>query len=323
MSACAAETVATDRAPARNSPRAPQRDASGDHRASAPQGIIDPSRLNGDRPLSPVEGRAYVAYHRQRNAENARLSREEGIIARACPAPFCRVGPMDSPSRLMMHAFFEWAAREFARSRPNRPIRVLDIGCGTGSVTMDHLTRAGLRGAYVGLDVARHAKWSDEPRGGFTPIHVLGSAETSDLARMGPFDLVMSSTALEHIERPDVALANASAACAPDAWHIHFVPGEASLPLYGPHGWRYFSPRCLRSLFPHGEIYRFGGVASDWVHEHFVTPDARGSASNRRRRFNGFYRAARAASWFVDRVVEHGMQESRGATMYGVVVRGH
>jgi SAM-dependent methyltransferase len=288
--------------------------------------IADPSRINGDVPLRKSDRAAYIAFHTARNAENVRRSREERVRVARCPAPIVPVSVAATPSRLAMHAFFEWAAGEAAAALRGLDITVLDIGCGTGTVTMDHLTSAGLRGRYIGLDIARHPKWSDQSRGGFTPSLVLGQAETADLARaLGPsrsIDLVISSTALEHIEHVTTALDRVASFLAPHAWQIHFVPGTRSLPLYGPHGWRQFSPRCLHDLFPSGEIFSFLGPISDWWHRLFVTPDTVNASINRRARYRKTYVLGRTLAWFVDNALSQaGHSDDLDATMFGVVVR--
>jgi SAM-dependent methyltransferase len=166
---------------------------------------IDASRINGDLPMTGAQRRAYIAYHAARNAQNSLASREARITITRFPGPMVPVSTMASPSRLAMHAFFDWALREASRAMPHKDISALDLGCGNGVVTIDHLIDAGFQGHYIGVDIARHPKWSDAPRGPFSRALVIGQAEDVDLRRaMGhanSIDLLISSTALEHIER--------------------------------------------------------------------------------------------------------------------------
>lgn len=287
---------------------------------------LEAARLNGDLPMTGAQRREYLAFHARRNEGNSHASREAGVKVRYFPGPSVPVSTMASPSRLAMHAFFDWALREASAGMARRDVRALDLGCGNGVVTIDHLIDAGFRGQYIGVDVARHPKWSDAPLGVFSRSLVLGQAEDADVARVlgkgNRLDFLISSTALEHIEDAAGAIRRFESFLAPDAWQVHFVPGTRALALYGTHGWRQFSPRCLKELFPRGEIYAFGGPASDWWHKYFITSEGNPHAPNRRGRFNKYYRIGRSIAWHLDGVLaDVGLFDVHDATMYGVVVR--
>lgn len=292
----------------------------------ANQSAIDASRINGDLPMTGAERRAYIAYHAARNAQNSLASREARIKVARFPGPMVPVSTMASPSRLAMHAFFDWALRDASRAMPHKDISALDLGCGNGVVTIDHLIDAGFQGHYIGVDIARHPKWSDAPRGPFSRALVIGQAEDVDLRRVlgraNSIDLLISSTALEHIEDAAGAIGRFESFLSPDAWQIHFIPGTKALALYGTHGWRQFSPRCLKDLFPRSDIYSFGGPASDWWHKHFISSEANPRTPNRRGRFNLPYTLGRSFAWHLDNVLaESALLDPHDATMYGVVVR--
>jgi hypothetical protein len=91
------------------------------------------------------------------------------------------------------------------------------------------------------------------------------------------------------------------------------MPGEAALPLYGPHGFRQCSPWCLSRLFPGAEVIRYGGVACAAVHRECITPATR-HVTCRRDEDVATYRRCR------DEAIEADERAGNlAALMYGVV----
>jgi SAM-dependent methyltransferase len=213
-----------------------------------------------------VQRRAYLDYHAARNAANAVRSRELGIETR--PLPIGRVhvpGPV-SPARWAVSQFFDLAASLLRPNFIGRAITILDLGCGKGEAALPCFAAHGYRGRYIGLDLAKHPKWTTNAPSGFTKELVLADVHEIDVQKLPPIDLLVSATCLEHIREDGVVLSRFAERLSPAAAQAHFVPGEGALPLYTTHGWRQYSPACLRERFPTGEIHRAGGHASSWLH---------------------------------------------------------
>jgi SAM-dependent methyltransferase len=234
-----------------------------------------PGALNGDVYLNPRQVRLYMDHHAARNARHAALSRREGI--RTLPAPPAPAPHEASitPARAALNSFFAYAAASLARRFAGREVTILDIGAGSGPC-LSAFESAGYRGTYIGLDLKRHPRWSDGPTPVFRKRLILGDCLALDPASLPPLDLIISSTALEHIADDAAAIARLSTRLTPGGAQVHYVPGEAALPLYGPHGWRQYSPRCLRALFPRATIYRAGGPISSALHRLAVTTPPHG-----------------------------------------------
>ncbi len=275
-----------------------------------------PAALNGDLPLTGEQRRAYMAHHADRNRSNARRSRELGIRTRPIPLPNTRAPDRASPARVMVSAFFAHAAERLWRAcrgmGPVPPITVLDIGCGAGNAVLPFLESVGFGGRYIGLDISPHRAWATHTSTSFTRELIVDDVHTLDVRRLPPIDLLVSSTALEHLRDDAGSLARLAALLTPRGAQIHYVPGEAALPLYGPHGWRQYSPACLRALFPRAELYRAGGACSSALHAWAIPSD--GSPGLRECR-PGLYRLLRKGSLLIDRLAGN-----TPATMYGVLV---
>lgn len=275
-------------------------------------GLSGPAGINGDRALSAAERRAYMEYHAGRNAELTAASR--GVVTLAACRSRVAVAPGSTPARVAMLQFFDWASAALAPHFAGRAVTVVDIGCGTGR-QLDPFIAHGYRGLYVGIDVARHAKWVDGASGGFERRLVVADVNAIDPAILPPIDLLISATALEHIRDDAGAVSLLTSRMAPGSVQVHFVPGEAALPLYGPHGWRQYSPACLSAMFPGAEIYRFGGVFTNRLHRRWVTPATQGRGTLKER-WPRPYGLLRAMASGLDRLAGN-----RPASMYGVIQR--
>lgn len=276
--------------------------------------LPEPALLNGDLPMSRTRRAQYLAYHAERNAANAERSRFDGVQTIPIPRGRTRVAPGASPARVSASHFFEHAARELSPYFAGRPITMLDLGCGRGEAALPFFAALGLSGHYIGVDIAKHASWSDRPVRGFTKQLILSDIHRLDLAALPPIDLLVSCTSLEHIRDDRAAIERLSKHLAPGAAQAHFVPGEAALPLYQTHGWRQYSPRCLRDLFPTAELFRSGGPFSSELHYRaFTTSDP---AKNWYARKTALYHALREITMRIDSLLG-----SSEPTMYGVLIR--
>jgi SAM-dependent methyltransferase len=273
---------------------------------------IDPAHINGDVKLNREELEAYLNYHAERNRQNRRRAKELGVRTSPIPLDGFDVPSTASPTRVMVAAFFSYGARRIRQWFLDRPITVLDVGCGSGAAALPFLEAVGLRGRYIGLDIARHKAWDATTSTGFTRELVVADAHTFDELRLPEIDVMVSAAALEHI-RDDVGVIQKlqSRLCRVSA-QLHYVPGEGALPLYGTHGWRQYSPACLRELFPDGEILRAGGVCSSAVHLRTIT---RGGDQAFRFRHTAIYKHLRTASVIADRVLGN-----PSPSLYGVIV---
>jgi SAM-dependent methyltransferase len=236
---------------------------------------LAPCELNGDRPLTREERAAYMEFHEARNRVNATLSQDVGtrsgirrVANVACVPP---VPPGSSPSRVATLEFFACVAYELAPRWRGRPMTIVDIGAGAGG-QLDPFIREGLEGHYIAVDITRNSRWKDGTAGDFTRELIINDINSLDVSKLPPIDLILSNTALEHIRDDVSAVRSLSMRLRPDGCQVHFVPGEASLPLYGPHGYRQYSPHCLAQLFPGAVIHRYGGSASNTLHSQWITP---------------------------------------------------
>lgn len=273
---------------------------------------MSPQALNGDLPLTSEQARAYMAYHAARNRSNARRSRELRIRTTPIPLPRSHAPDSASPARVMVSAFFRFAAARLRTFYTDPQVTILDIGCGAGNAVLPFLESAGFQGRYIGLDIAAHRHWPRHASNAFTRELIVDDVHTLDTRRLPRIDLLTSSTALEHIRDDAGCLARLAPSLTPHSAQLHYVPGEGALPLYGPHGWRQYSPVCLRALFPRGELFRAGGACSSWLHAHAIPSN--GSPGMRERR-PSFYRLLRNGSLLTDRLTGN-----TPPTMYGVLV---
>jgi SAM-dependent methyltransferase len=293
---------------------------------------LDASTLNGDRALSPVEHEAYVAFHRARNAANISRSAREGIVV--LPGPIASpehvvVCPEFSPARTDVGVFFSWAAQRIATRFAiggdalarlgTRPLTILDLGCGSGFLA-PILARAGLCGRYIGLDIKRHPKWVDGVVAASPELRrelLVADIGTFDPRVLPTLDAIVSCTALEHIEDDAGALAKLATRLAPWGVQAHAVPGELGLSLYGPHGWRQYSPACLRAMLPRAEIYRYGGPNALRVHVSCITNRMESGKADARRTHPRMYERAVIRARALDARTA-GRAGALGAAMYGL-----
>ena len=225
----------------------------------------DPATLNGDLPLTRAQDAAYVNYHTRRNAANRTRSLDMGILSSRSPVWGWSLSGGSSPARAILDAYFWWAAAELRPAFDDRRVTIVDLGCGNGG-RIGAFAAAGFQGEFIGLDIAASPKWPTRALAGLQPRLILGDLHRFDPAELPPIDLLISTTSLEHLRDDAGIVRKFEARLAPGSAQVHFVPAEASLDLYGKHGWRQYSPACVRALFPSAEIHRFGGPFSNELH---------------------------------------------------------
>lgn len=260
-----------------------------------------PSTLNGDLALTPAQTRAYVAYHTQRNARNAAATLAAGVETAPTPVWGATLEGTMSPSRALLNGFYTALARRLAPRMTGRPVTIVDLGCG-GGARLKTFADAGFSGDFIGIDIERHPKWPTAPIAGLRPSFIRADLHTFDERTLPPIDLLISTTALEHLRDDQGIIRRFGARLAPGGVQAHFVPAEEALHLYGKHGWRFYSPICLRRMFPRGEIHRFGGVFSNALHIHAIYEPSRRARPTLPEQRPRLYAWLRAASLVLDRL---------------------
>lgn len=236
-----------------------------------------------------------------------------GVRTRASPVWGCDPRGAASPARAMLDAFYAHLARTMTRGRASGPVTIADLGCGSGG-RIHAFADAGFTGDYIGIDHAAHAKWPAAAVGGMHPRLIIADLHSFDERALPPIDVLISTTALEHLRDDAGVIERFSRRLAPGGVQTHFVPAEAALALYGKHGWRQYSPICLRRLFPGGTIYRFGGVFSNALHRRAIFEPSRRGRPVMGERWPRVYGWLRAATLVLDRCCG-----CRPPSMYAVV----
>ncbi len=259
--------------------------------------------LSGDDRLDIRQRLAYLVTNLRRNL---RL----GPGLRVVPYTSRRTeisGDTASPGRILTDAFI---AHQLPTILAPRPVKVLEIGCGSGSLCAK-LADLGYRGTYVGVDVQDRFNHAEVP--GFDRRFILGDAHA--FAETGPFDLVVSVSALEHIP-DDGRLINAlPGLVAAGGIELHIVPSGLGLPAYLWHGYRQYTSVSLRERFGADgvTVYGFGGLPSFLAHFLLITCGEMLSRLKVRQRFPKAYARLVDLTLRADAVIPW------GPTMYAVI----
>lgn len=195
-------------------------------------------------------------------------------LRRSDQVPRCRAFCMDRPprtpaiassGRVLTEAFL---GDEWPKLLPTGDIRLLEIGCGNGSLTK-LLTELGYQGSYVGVDV--QDRFDRSVGSGFKREFVCADAHNLELGDQ--FDLVISISALEHIPNNCRLIQRLSGFVASGGPQLHFLPSAWSLPVYLWHGYRQYSLAGIEERFDVGRamVYSLGGMASFLLHFTFIT----------------------------------------------------
>jgi ubiquinone/menaquinone biosynthesis C-methylase UbiE len=165
---------------------------------------------------------------------------------------------------------WETLARRFDAAVPaTAPLRVLDVGCGTGQSQRIYGRSSGRGGYYAGLDLSLSALRLAHRRfaGGWLQADALRLP-----VREGSFDVVAFSSVLHHVPDRRAALAEAVRVLRPGGWVFAFDPNllhpamllvrHPRSPLYSPKGVspdeRPLLPRTLREDFAAAGLARIG-----------------------------------------------------------------
>lgn len=183
---------------------------------------------------------------------------------------------------------------------PQRSIRVLDLGCGSGYVR-ELLYRQGYVVEYVGLDVYRHPRFDSYGEYASSSLLIQRPIEEADIS--GEFDLVISMESLEHMKNDTIAVGRGLTVCR--GVELYTLPSFWSLFLYLWHGYRQYAPAHLRELFGANNGitgFRLGGAFSFFTHFLFSTvPSGLLGMNAEHIRSSSAYRRAERFAWRMDR----------------------
>lgn len=220
------------------------------------------AEISGDGRMTLGQRLRYLACNLSRNLRAGKIEAER---LRFCAGRLSRTPLSASPSRALTEAFLR---TQLPALFPLHSLRVLEIGCGSGSLTR-LLAESGYSGSYVGVDVVD--RFDHATQLGFQRDFVLGDAHCfeSDIK----FDLVISISALEHIPEDGQLIKRLSGFVVPGGLQIHFVPSGWALPAYLWHGYRQYTMASLDERFTlrRTTVFAMGGAASFMLHFLFIT----------------------------------------------------
>lgn len=218
--------------------------------------------ISGDGGMGVWQRLRYIATNVARNMTRMgiRLCRR-----RFCSARLSRTPMTASPGRVLTESFL---LTELPHLLAQREIRVLEIGCGSGSVTR-LLAEGGYRGEYVGIDILDRFDHGDQAE--FRRQFV--QTDAHGFEPEGQFDLIISVSALEHILDDHLLLKRFTAFLAPGGLQLHFVPSAWGLFANLWHGYRQYNLAALVNRFDvtRAKVYYMGGMATLLLHVVFIT----------------------------------------------------
>ncbi len=133
-------------------------------------------------------------------------------------------GPSDDTGRYLAANRPVWARRaRFARRHLLPGGRVLDVGCGDGSIAAGVVDRAG---DYLGIDVSPIAIAAARER---LPSARFAATGIEDVGDEGPFDLVMAYEVLEHLADPHAVMARIARLMSPEGVLVLSTPNRDRL----------------------------------------------------------------------------------------------
>ena len=243
------------------------------------------SKLCGDVKLAAAQKIKYLLLNVSNNKAQFSGVDQNLKISNYAPKSYCNaainetVGGGDvppSPSRFLCNEFW----RDFDLEplvKSNGPIRVLEVGCGTGVYGLLFQRKLGDKLAlYHGVDVVEHSSWANKPS---TFEFSVDRAENI-ATHLNGVDLIVTQSAIEHFEY-DLTFFHQVADYVNTSkriiWQIHLMPSAECLKTYLWHGYRQYTPNSLSqitSLFKDGtdlNLYRLGGSSANALHLRCIT----------------------------------------------------
>lgn len=252
------------------------------------------SEICGDGRL-PIGRR--LAYLLRNTAVNLLQAGIRPRIDRGFPIHLDEAYGAASPSRALTDSFLRMRLPQVI---PLGPIRVLEIGCGSGSLCRK-LAAIGYTGSYTGIDI--HDRFNHEAIPGFSRQFICDDAHRFDPGE-SRFDLIVSISALEHIPADIKLISRLPDWLAPNGREIHFLPSGWALLTYLWHGWRQYPLRSIGKRFGHEAVAApLGGLASTSLHFAFITAGELLLPLKARKRWPALYAFLRDRCLRLDRYV--------------------
>jgi SAM-dependent methyltransferase len=185
------------------------------------------------------------------------------------------IDPLHSPPRQLCDLF--WLAlswEQIARAFPG-PLRLLEIGCGSGRYGTLLASRLGKNfGAYTGIDIKPKPEWGSLP----FRFEVAGAGDVGRY--LADCDVLFTQSAIEHFEG-DLAFMRIAASHVRQRktpfMQVHLMPSAACLGTFLCHGVRNYTPRTISHLTRlFGEetqrvLYSLGSAHCNRVHRGCIT----------------------------------------------------
>lgn len=185
--------------------------------------------------------------------------------------------PPVSPSRFLCDSF--WSALDLSSLYSKRPIRALEVGCGTGRYGLNLKQKLGEELAlYRGVDIIEDQNWEEQKALNNFEFYVDKAENVQHY--LSDINLIFTQSALEHFEHDLVffrQLAEYVNSAQEPIWQVHLIPSAECLQTFLWHGYRQYTPRTISkitSLFSDGEkisIYRLGGISANRIHIYYIT----------------------------------------------------
>jgi len=237
---------------------------------------------SGDQEMT-IQDRIYYIFNCLRN--NLKLIPEKGRhglrVRNSILNPLLNIDGFisfrESPLRTLCDAFlvsFPWEKLYNALGH----VKLLDIGCGSGEYFNLYNSILGEKViSYTGIDIIHHEEWNNISNEKVT--FKMLSAEDVDSLNISKFNLIVSTTALEHIEHDLLFFQKVSSHIKKynqKLLQIHFVPSPITMIHYPWHGYRQYnltSFHKIAALFPSSKISVFplGGMLSSLITPFFIT----------------------------------------------------
>lgn len=176
----------------------------------------------------------------------------------------------NSPGREYSNQFLY---ENFSELLPNKEIKMLDIGCGSGYIR-EIFYNLGYRLFYTGVDIEKHKDFEHFNK--YTLKSDFIHTKIEDFNTKNKYNLIFSISALGHIENDILAISKTDKFLEKSGVQIHIIPSFWSLLLYLRYSYGRYTPTYLKRLFgKNSKIYRLGGSFSFFLHLFFITiPEA-------------------------------------------------